>query len=86
MKEGRKYGVARWPAMMCIVLIDVYRWVIRPHLPRTCRYEPTCSVYAQDCFRVHPFGKALYLVVRRLLSCRPGGGAGYDPVSREPSK
>ncbi|MEM9422204.1 MAG: membrane protein insertion efficiency factor YidD [Pseudomonadota bacterium] len=45
-----------------------------------CRYTPTCSQYAAEAFRTHPMGKAFLLTAKRLSSCRPFGGTGYDPV------
>jgi len=45
-----------------------------------CRYQPTCSNYAVQCFQEMPFWKAFYYSVRRILRCHPWGGSGYDPV------
>jgi putative membrane protein insertion efficiency factor len=61
-------------------LIGAYRMVGAQHFGGACRFEPSCSVYAQEAFRVHPPHHALSLTARRLMSCRPGGRWGYDPV------
>ena len=45
-----------------------------------CRYHPTCSQYARECFQTHPFLKALYLTTKRILRCHPFSKGGYDPV------
>jgi len=45
-----------------------------------CRFHPTCSEYARQCFTVHPFPRAVYLVLRRLLRCHPFHAGGYDPA------
>ncbi|MCZ6636296.1 MAG: membrane protein insertion efficiency factor YidD [bacterium] len=48
--------------------------------PSPCRYQPTCSHYALESFQAHPFPKALYLSIRRILRCHPFSKGGYDPV------
>ena len=65
-----------------ILLIPIffYRYCISPHLMPRCRFTPTCSEYAVQAIRRHGPFKGLYLAIRRLLRCRPGGGYGYDPV------
>ena len=58
----------------------LYRRVISPLKPPTCRFHPTCSAYALDALRVHGAGRGLWLALRRLLRCHPFGGEGDDPV------
>ncbi len=61
-------------------LIRAYQWTLSPLLPRSCRYEPSCSRYAYEAIdRFGPF-RGGWMALRRLASCRPGGGSGYDPV------
>ncbi|MBN3039730.1 MAG: membrane protein insertion efficiency factor YidD [Candidatus Omnitrophica bacterium] len=48
--------------------------------PATCKFYPTCSKYACDAFRVHPFFKAFKLTLLRLLRCNPFSKGGYDPL------
>ena len=62
------------------VLIKFYRVCIGPYIPKTCRFEPSCSTYALEAFRNWGPFKGLYLTVWRLLRCNPWGGSGYDPV------
>ena len=66
-----------------IFLIRFYQLIISPNLPPSCRYTPTCSQYALLCFKEFNILKALYLTTKRILSCHPWGGSGYDPI---PSK
>ncbi len=61
-------------------LIRLYRYTLSPYLGRYCRFYPTCSCYAIEALNKHSIGKALFLVIRRLLHCRPFGKSGYDPV------
>lgn len=66
-----------------IVIIQVYRYLISPLIPAACRYEPTCSTYFLEALKIHGLLKGTFLGVKRISSCHPWGGKGYDPV---PSK
>ncbi len=63
-----------------ILLIRFYQYAISPFLPKTCRFTPSCSVYAVEAFKKWGPIKGLYLTIKRLLRCHPFGGSGYDPV------
>jgi putative membrane protein insertion efficiency factor len=67
-------------ALPFILLIKVYQWTLSPLLGRQCRYTPTCSRYGLEALKKYGLFKGGYLTVRRLLSCHPWGGHGYDPV------
>jgi len=67
-------------ALIGIVPVRAYQWFISPLLPPSCRYEPTCSVYAVEAFQQHGLIRGSFLTARRLLRCHPWGGSGYDPV------
>lgn len=64
--------------------IHVYRYLLSPLMPPTCRFQPTCSVYALEALREHGPVKGLMLAARRLARCHPvtwlGGSSGFDPV------
>lgn len=64
-----------------VLLIKIYQWVISPMLgPNKCRYQPTCSHYALEALKKHGLLKGGFYAVKRILSCHPWGGHGYDPV------
>lgn len=63
-----------------VLLIRFYQLVISPVLPASCRYSPTCSHYTLEALKKHGLFKGGYLAVKRILSCHPWGGSGYDPV------
>lgn len=63
-----------------IILIKFYQWFISPLLPKSCRYEPTCSSYMVEALKVHGPIKGLWLGSKRIARCNPWGGEGYDPV------
>ncbi len=60
--------------------IRFYRRFISPLTPPSCRFVPTCSQYAIEAITKHGPFKGSWLALKRVLRCRPGGGAGYDPV------
>lgn len=53
------------------------------HRPSPCRYVPSCSYYALEAVEVHGAASGVWLGLRRLLRCRPGGPSGWDPVPDE---
>ena len=63
--------------------ITVYRRVISPALPRRCRYEPTCSAYAEQAIREYGILRGLVLAGWRLLRCNPFSHGGFDPVEAQ---
>ena len=60
--------------------VRFYRRFISPLTPPSCRFVPTCSQYAIEAITKHGPFKGSWLALKRVLRCRPGGGAGYDPV------
>lgn len=68
------------PTYVAIGLIMLYRMLISPLLPSSCRFVPTCSEYGLKAFKRFGFCKGILLTTKRILRCRPGGPYGYDPV------
>ena len=65
---------------LLLALIRGYQRVISPWLPPACRFQPSCSEYAAQAVVKHGAIKGTWLALLRILRCRPGGGAGEDPV------
>ena len=63
-----------------LALLRVYRFAISPALGPACRFEPTCSVYAQEAIERLGAFKGSTLAMRRLLRCHPFSRGGLDPV------
>jgi len=63
-----------------IALLAFYKSAISPWLPKACRYEPTCSVYAREAIERHGFARGSVLALRRLARCHPFRRGGFDPV------
>ena len=65
---------------LLILPIRFYQLAISPYIPPVCRYTPTCSAYSIEALRKHGPIKGLWLSLKRIVSCNPWGGHGYDPV------
>jgi len=63
-----------------ILLIKFYQHGISRYLMPACRYTPSCSEYGVQAIHKHGPFKGGYLALKRILSCGPWGGHGYDPV------
>ncbi|WP_292890355.1 membrane protein insertion efficiency factor YidD [Nonlabens sp.] len=63
-----------------LLLIKFYQTVISPFTPASCRYSPTCSQYSKEALLKHGAFKGSWLALKRIFSCHPWGGKGYDPV------
>ena len=63
-----------------ILLIRGYQRFISPIFPSSCRYTPTCSQYTVEALERHGLLKGGWLSAKRIISCNPWGGSGYDPV------
>ncbi len=64
-------------------LIYLYKIVLSPLLPASCRFQPTCSSYFIEALKTYGLFKGFYLGIKRILSCNPWGKNGYDPLPRK---
>jgi putative membrane protein insertion efficiency factor len=66
---------------LLVSLIRGYQVLISPILPPgTCRFHPTCSVYAIDAIRKHGAANGSWMALKRIARCHPWHPGGYDPV------
>ncbi|MCC6158844.1 MAG: membrane protein insertion efficiency factor YidD [Deltaproteobacteria bacterium] len=65
-----------------LAVLRLYKLAVSPWLPAACRFEPTCSDYARDCFASHSIPRAFLLTLWRLLRCHPFARGGFDPAPR----
>jgi putative membrane protein insertion efficiency factor len=65
---------------LLIGLVKAYRLLLSPWLGQSCRFEPTCSVYAIAALEAHGAAYGSYLTLRRVARCQPWCEGGHDPV------
>jgi hypothetical protein len=66
-----------------MLLGPIYAWrfvihALVPGGPATCRYEPSCSRYAEEAIRMHGPLRGSLMALRRLSRCHPFSH--HDPV------
>ena len=79
-------GLDRVLGLAIRTMIRAYQLLVRPLLPPSCRFYPSCSHYAAEAVTRHGPRQGAWLALRRLLRCHPWGGSGYDPVPPAPSR
>ncbi len=67
-------------AKLLILFIRIYQYTLSPFIGRSCRYTPTCSVYSVEAIKKYGPFKGGWMALKRVISCNPWGGSGYDPV------
>jgi putative membrane protein insertion efficiency factor len=73
---------------LLILMVRVVRLALTPFVamtsitPRVCKYEPTCSHYAEQAIRTHGPVRGMLMAGWRVLRCNPWSRGGYDPVVR----
>ena len=70
----------RRPNRVIRMLFLLYRGGLRPMLGSGCRYEPSCSVFAEEAIARYGMGRGVFLGLRRVLRCHPFRPGGFDPV------
>jgi putative membrane protein insertion efficiency factor len=61
-------------------LFRAYRVAISPAIGNVCRFEPSCSHYAEEAIERWGFFRGMVLAIGRILRCHPFARAGLDPV------
>ena len=65
---------------LAVHTLSFYKRFLSPFLPRACRFEPTCSVYAREAVGRYGLLRGGLLALRRLFRCQPFHRGGLDPV------
>ncbi|NCB42059.1 MAG: membrane protein insertion efficiency factor YidD [Clostridia bacterium] len=63
-----------------VFFISVYQRMISPFLPKSCRFEPTCSTYCKEAVIKYGAIKGSWLCIKRVKRCHPWNPGGYDPL------
>ncbi len=72
-----------------LAIVHLYQRFLSPLLVAlfgpTCRFQPTCSAYAEACLRTHGPWRGSLLSANRLCRCHPFSKGGFDPPPPLPS-
>jgi uncharacterized protein len=61
--------------------VRIYKLVVSPWLPPSCRFVPTCSDYALDAIEQYGLIRGTARALARLLRCHPLHRGGFDPLT-----
>jgi uncharacterized protein len=73
-------SVARLPQALLIGVVRGYRLLLSPSLGSSCRFTPSCSVYALAALQQHGAAGGSYLAAARIARCHPWCDGGVDEV------
>jgi len=76
----RPWFGARLARAVLIGAIRIYRMTLSRVLPSSCRFTPSCSLYAMEAVRVHGALRGMALGLWRICRCNPFTPGGEDPV------
>ncbi len=63
-----------------VLIVRGYQVSLGHLLPSSCRYFPSCSVYAIEALERHGAWRGGWLTLRRIGRCHPFHTGGFDPV------
>lgn len=67
-------------------IVRFYRMTLAYWLGGNCRFEPSCSVFAEQALQQLPVTSAVAAIGKRLACCHPWHPGGYDPVQTDASR
>jgi uncharacterized protein len=67
-------------AIVLISFIKLYKITLSPFVGNSCRYQPSCSQYGIEAIQKYGAIKGGWITTKRICSCHPWGGHGFDPV------
>lgn len=68
-------------ANLALKLIGAYQRYVRPNIPASCRFEPSCSEFTKQAIFKYGFITGGLKGFIRILRCHPfSGKSGYDPL------
>lgn len=77
--DVRRSPADQWSAKVLLAGIDVYQKTLSPHLATAgvrCRFEPTCSHYAEAVIRREGTLRGSWRTALRIVRCGPWTPAG----------
>ena len=66
--------------LLALLLIYIYKILISPLFPKSCKFKPSCSTYGIIAIKRFGVIEGIFLTAKRLVRCRPGTKGGNDYV------
>ena len=66
--------------LIALLLIYLYKILISPFFPKSCRYTPSCSTYGMIAIKRFGIVEGIFLTLKRIIRCHPKAEGGLDPV------
>jgi uncharacterized protein len=81
LDAGAKAPTRNLAQTIALFALRFYKAYLSALVGGTCRFEPTCSLYAQEAIERFGVLRGSWLTLKRLLRCHPlSRKFGYDPV------
>ena len=64
-----------------ILMIRAYRVLVASWMPSVCRFQPSCSRYAEEAIRRYGPLRGAARAAGRLARCHPFHPGGLDPLT-----
>ncbi len=74
----------RWLNRLLTLPLKAWHYGIGPLFPPSCRFHPSCSVYAIQALDRYPLRRAIPLILKRVARCHPFHPGGFDPLPDDP--
>ena len=85
LPPGMKRGLLWIASAPMLALIGLYKYVLSPLTPPSCRHYPSCSTYGLGSLQHHGLVRGGPLTLWRILRCHPWAAGGIDDVKTGPS-
>ena len=67
--------------IFCLSLVYLYKILISPMLPKSCKFNPSCSTYSVIAIKRFGVVVGVFYTIKRLLKCNHFSKlSGTDPV------
>ncbi|MFL5331428.1 MAG: membrane protein insertion efficiency factor YidD [Gemmataceae bacterium] len=66
-------------ASLLIGAARLYQLLLSPILPRSCRFDPSCSEYFIQAVRKYGPVRGVWRGTKRICRCHPWNQGGWDP-------
>lgn len=73
-------SLSRLLTLPLVFAIYFYRFALSGMMGGVCRFNPTCSEYAEEALKKHGAFRGVVMSIMRLLRCHPWHEGGFDPV------